>query len=41
MFWLGKIDENSTLFMDMVNSAYSYTVYLFFDFAGYSAGCWT
>ena len=37
MFWLGKIDENSTLFMDMVNSAYSYTVYLFFDFAGYSA----
>ena len=37
MFWLGKIDENSTLFFDMANSAYAYTTYLFFDFAGYSA----
>lgn len=37
MFWLSKIDENSVVFLDMVNSAYSYTVYLFFDFAGYSA----
>lgn len=37
MFLLSKIDENSTNILDMVNSAYSYTVYLFFDFAGYSA----
>ncbi len=37
MFWLGKIDMHSTVFLDMVNSAYSYTIYLFFDFAGYSA----
>ncbi|MCT7638411.1 MBOAT family O-acyltransferase [Aliarcobacter butzleri] len=37
MYWLAKIDENSTNFLDMVNSAYSYTTYLFFDFAGYSA----
>lgn len=37
MYWLAKIDENSTNFFDMANSAYSYTTYLFFDFAGYSA----
>ncbi|MFW0702033.1 MBOAT family O-acyltransferase [Aliarcobacter butzleri] len=37
MYWLTKIDENSTNFLDMANSAYSYTTYLFFDFAGYSA----
>ncbi|MFV7790213.1 MBOAT family O-acyltransferase [Aliarcobacter lanthieri] len=37
MFWLGKIDSHSTLLIDMINSAYSYTIYLFFDFAGYSA----
>lgn len=37
MFWLSKIDENSTALVDMINSAYSYTIYLFFDFAGYSA----
>lgn len=37
MYWLAKIDENSTNFLDMTNSAYSYTTYLFFDFAGYSA----
>lgn len=37
MYWLAKIDENSTNFFDMANSAYSYTIYLFFDFAGYSA----
>lgn len=36
-FWLIPIDENSVVFLDMVNSAYSYTTYLFFDFAGYSA----
>lgn len=36
-FWLSGIDENSTIIFDMVNSAYAYTVYLFFDFAGYSA----
>ncbi|WP_418186574.1 MBOAT family O-acyltransferase [Aliarcobacter lanthieri] len=37
IFWLGKIDSQSTLLIDMINSAYSYTIYLFFDFAGYSA----
>ena len=37
MFWLSRIDENSVVFLDMENSAYAYTVYLFFDFAGYSA----
>ncbi|MCT7908848.1 D-alanyl transfer protein [Arcobacter lacus] len=37
MYWLARIDENSTNFLDMANSAYSYTTYLFFDFAGYSA----
>ena len=37
MYWLAKIDENSTNLIDMINSAYSYTTYLFFDFAGYSA----
>ena len=37
MFWLSKIDENSVVFLDMANSAYAYTFYLFFDFAGYSA----
>ncbi|MDN5045456.1 D-alanyl transfer protein [Aliarcobacter butzleri] len=37
IYWLAKIDENSTNFLDMANSAYSYTTYLFFDFAGYSA----
>lgn len=36
-FWLRKIDEKSTNLIDMINSAYSYTTYLFFDFAGYSA----
>ncbi len=36
-FWLIPIDENSVVFLDMVNSAYAYTTYLFFDFAGYSA----
>ncbi|MDD2895989.1 MAG: D-alanyl transfer protein [Aliarcobacter sp.] len=36
-FWLSNIDEHSTVIFDMINSAYSYTVYLFFDFAGYSA----
>jgi len=36
-FWLSNIDENSVILFDMVNSAYAYTVYLFFDFAGYSA----
>ena len=36
-FWLSTIDENSIILLDMVNSAYAYTTYLFFDFAGYSA----
>ena len=36
-FWLSTIDENSVVILDMVNSAYAYTTYLFLDFAGYSA----
>ena len=36
-FWLSGIDENSVATVDMINSAYAYTTYLFFDFAGYSA----
>jgi membrane protein involved in D-alanine export len=36
-FWLSEVNEKSILLIDMVNCAYSYTVYLFFDFAGYSA----
>jgi membrane protein involved in D-alanine export len=36
-FWLSGIDENSVAILDMINSAYAYTTYLFFDFAGYSA----
>lgn len=36
-FWLSSIDATSVAVFDMVNSAYAYTVYLFFDFAGYSA----
>jgi len=37
LFWLSKIDANSTILIDMINSAYAYSTYLFFDFAGYSA----
>ena len=37
MFWLSKINEHSTQILDMMNMAYAYTTYLFFDFAGYSA----
>jgi membrane protein involved in D-alanine export len=36
-FWLSPINVNSTMIFDMMNSAYAYTTYLFFDFAGYSA----
>ena len=36
-FWLSTIDEHSTNIIHMINSAYAYTVFLFFDFAGYSA----
>jgi membrane protein involved in D-alanine export len=36
-FWLGEIDATSTSIATMVNSAYSYTAYFYFDFAGYSA----
>lgn len=36
-FWLSPINVNSTMIFDMINSAYAYTTYLFFDFAGYSA----
>lgn len=36
-FWLSTSDATSTIMIDMVNSAYAYSVYLYFDFAGYSA----
>lgn len=36
-FWLSNSDASSTIVFDMINSAYAYTTYLFFDFAGYSA----
>lgn len=36
-YWLSGIDVTSKDFLDMTNSAYAYTVYLYFDFAGYSA----
>lgn len=37
LYWLSDIDESSTEFATMANSAYAYTTYLFFDFAGYSS----
>ena len=36
-YWLSNIDAASKNFLDMANSAYAYTAYLYFDFAGYSA----
>lgn len=36
-FWLAKVDVGSTAILSMLNSAYSYTIYFYFDFAGYSA----
>lgn len=36
-FWLSDSDASSTNALDMINSAYAYTAYLYFDFAGYSA----
>jgi len=36
-YWLGLIDHSSTGVLDMANSMYAYMLYLFFDFAGYSA----
>lgn len=35
--WLSQINIESSAIVDMINSAYSYSFYLFFDFAGYSA----
>ncbi len=37
LLWLADIDASSRAFFVMANSAYAYSVYLFFDFAGYSA----
>ena len=34
--WLSKINPASTHLSDMVNMMYAYSVYLYFDFAGYS-----
>jgi membrane protein involved in D-alanine export len=36
-FWLSNSDATSENILDMVNSGYAYTTYLYFDFAGYSA----
>jgi len=36
-YWLMPIDVSSQESLEMLNSAYAYTTYLFFDFAGYSA----
>ncbi|MFZ1686265.1 MAG: MBOAT family O-acyltransferase [Flavobacteriales bacterium] len=35
-FWLSRIPAESVAVIDMTNSMYAYTVYLYFDFAGYS-----
>jgi membrane protein involved in D-alanine export len=35
-YWLSPIDPASTAAGDMVNSMYAYSVFLYFDFAGYS-----
>lgn len=35
-FWLSRIPAESTGLTDMANTMYAYTVYLYFDFAGYS-----
>jgi len=37
IYWLSNINEKSKEIADMANSAYAYTTYLYFDFAGYSA----
>jgi len=36
LFWLSKLDTKSQYIVDMVNNAYAYTIFLYFDFAGYS-----
>jgi membrane protein involved in D-alanine export len=36
-FWLSNSDATSKNILDMINSGYAYTTYLYFDFAGYSA----
>lgn len=36
-YWLSLLDSGSTGFFDMLNIMYAYFLYLFFDFAGYSA----
>lgn len=35
-YWLNTFDSSSKEVIDMVNNMYSYYLYLFFDFAGYS-----
>ena len=37
LFWLSKLNAESKNIVDMANNAYAYTVFLYFDFAGYSA----
>ena len=36
-FWLSNSDASSRHILEMINSGYAYTTYLYFDFAGYSA----
>ncbi len=36
-YWLSQFDHTSSNIVDMLNVMYAYYVYLFFDFAGYSA----
>lgn len=35
-YWLSTVNADSTAIQDMASSMYGYTVYLYFDFAGYS-----
>jgi membrane protein involved in D-alanine export len=37
LHWLSNTNTESTQFIDMANNAYAYSVYFYFDFAGYSA----
>ncbi|MDH5720931.1 MAG: D-alanyl transfer protein [Spirochaetia bacterium] len=36
-FWIKNIDENSTNLKDMISMMYGYSIYFYFDFAGYSS----
>jgi membrane protein involved in D-alanine export len=36
-YWLGKLDADNKEIGSMLNNMYSYSIFLYFDFAGYSA----